>query len=761
MLGEIYDALREERIPWILLIECGELGLVTGEDLDIAMGKAAGSRGEPLTQVALELARSQGVGVVMIDTLDLVLHPSMVPSFQRVLSDLGEAEVTVVFTCRDHDYDMVLGPRDRLKQVVERIDRFQVFPFQPGEIEEAARAFVDRRVGEAGSLAGQVFARKILDLSADSRPLRQITESPLLLAMLCELFTEEMEVPRDLTVSQLYERYWQEKVVNSRRLGPATPELIAKPRLCLQIAEKLFERSEENLQESIPEADLDLEGPRAGARLDLLSEGVLKSHQLAGLRFFHQTFLEFTLARWLLTSRAGMTARERIVDALGRRGEEAPLYWWPVVRQLLVMASEEDFVRIWSHLALESPVAFRTASLAAAVRSEAPLLRDLLGRALQLGAEHQWYLCFAVESAPSLDADFTWEIVLGILENGQKKGALSAVQTAVSLLETAGSGLARRLRAVLDAIEARYQGDRIREEKVEIQGQLFQGYLPFLTDRGVSEPEVFDLLEERYLSFTEKIRNEVVRVFSRAPLPEERKIRFLETLLGHPSNSEVSEEVLGLLLLRLRAEGADTKERPEERMEVLQAAVPRAWEVFYASAVGRLYGGDPGFLSAVLQDLFSLSPRVRYPEEVLRGASPEILCQALLAIPAESLPPESLRELAKVVREISAHSDEASRRAVAQWLRPLVQQWPEETVSLYSVVADASEPAWELLTATLDGLMAAGKTKVLQKAVLAVRPSVVYRLAPQIERFAQLDSARSSYKRMLVELYSSSTQRPE
>lgn len=762
ILGEIFDVLQTEGIPWILLVDCGELSLKAGEDLDVALGRAAGSRGEPVTQIASDLTRSRGAGVLMIDTLDLVLHPDLVSAFRRVLSELGEAEVTVVFTCRDHDYDIVLGPQDRLKQVTNRIERSQVPPFRREEIEEAAQVFVDWKVGQAGSLAGRIFAQKILDLSADSRPLRQITESPLLLAMLCDLFSEEMEVPRDLTVSQLYERYWKEKVESSRILGAATPELVQKPRLCLEIAGKLFQRSGESLQESVPEADLDLEVPgRAGARADLLSEGVLKLQLLGTLRFFHQTFLEFILAQWLKTE-AGALARARMLDSLERQQEqEVPLYWWPVVRQLLVMAQAREFVEILRHLVLESPAAFRTVSLAAAVRSDIPLLRDLLRRALPLGAEHQGYLCFAMESAPALDPDLALEIVLGILEQGEKKGALAAVHTAVALLRAAGSNLETRLRSLLDAIDARFRRNGNRDEKTEIQGQLFQDCLPFLKERGAGEPEVFNLLEERYLSFTEKIRHEVVRFFSGASLPDERKIRFLETLLGHPSNSEVSEEVVGLLFLRLRAEGAGDEECPEEMMEVLQAPVPKAWEGFHASAVGRLYGRNPEFLTALLQDLLSLNPQVRYPEEVLRGADPDLLCQTLLSTSPESLSHESLRELAKVVREVSAQGSETSRQAVAEWLEPLLKRWPEETVSLYSAVADASESAWQLLATTLDALMAEGKTKVLRKAVLAVHPSAVHRLAPQIERFAEVDSARTLYKKMLVDLFAGSTQNPE
>lgn len=767
LLGEIYDSLQAEGVPWILLMDCGELDSAPGEDLDVAMGRAVGGGAEPITQLASGMARKKGPGVVMIDTLDLVLHPRFAPHFQRVLSSLGEAGVTVIFTCRDHDYEMVLGPADRLKQIGGRIDPYRIPPFQSGEIEQAARAFIDEKVGATGSLEGEIFAEKILSLSADSRPLRQITASPLLLAMLCDLFGKEKDLPRDLTVSQLYERYWKEKVANSRIFGPEDHELIEKPRLCLQIAEKLFERSAEHLQESIQQADLDLTGAgRAGATNELLSAAVLKRDLLDSLRFFHQTFLEFTIARWL-TTRAGETARTRMLAALGQsRGNEAPLYWWPVLRQFLVMVQEKEFLDITGNLALGSPAAFRTVSLAAAIRRDRPLLQHLLEHALSRGSEHQGYLCFAVENAPALEPDLAWQIVIEILRNGPTKGALAAIQTAVALLGAPDANLAKRLREVLDAIDERYRRDRDHVEKAEIQGQLFQGSRPFLEERGPREPAVFDLLEGRYPSLIQRIRCVVVRLFATAPLAAERKVQFLETLFGHPADGEVGEEIIGLFLLRLQAESAATKELPGEKIAVLHAGVPQKWEGFHANSVGRLYGGDPGFIAALLQDLFSPPCRMRYRnlmalQEVLRGGHADLVCTALVAVPQEAIPREALRELADIVRAISNDSDDVCRQKVAEWLPPLVRRWPEETVSLYSAVADVSEPAWELLITTLDDLMAAGRTKSLKSAVQAVRPAATPRLAPQIERFAQLDSARSIYKQMLVELYSSITHRPE
>ncbi len=766
LLGEIYDTLQTAGLSWIVLIDSAELEFTDGDDFETSLGRAAGSA-TPIPQLVGELKRTAGTGIVMIDTLDLVLHPALVPHLQRVLHSLSEMEIPVAFTCRDHDYDMVLGPRDRLKQIRERIDRFPVPPFQEQEIEQAARAFVEQRTGPAGALSGANFARKVLDLSTDSRPLRQIIESPLLLGMLCELFLDERDVPRDLTVTQLYDEYWRNKVAKSRIFDPGSAELLEKPKLCYQIAGRLLEQSVQHLQESIHEVDLDLDGAaKAGARKDLLSDGVLKSHRQDSLRFFHQTFLEFTMARWLATQ-AGAPVMPRILEAVGpARSRDAPLHWWPVLRQFLVMASDAAFDQISNSLEWKSPAAFRTVSLAAAVRSDRLTLLRLLELAILLGDEHQGYLCFAVESAPALDLDVAWTIVCEIIRAGRKKGCLAATQTAIVLLRTAGASLASRLREAMDAIDTRTATDRDREARIEIQGQLFQAILPLLRERISSEPDLLDLLEERFASLAQRIRADVVRVVAAASLTDERKRRFLESLLRHPAMGGIEEEILTLFLCRLRAEAAARNGRTEDKMALLQAPVSDDWQGFYAGAVGRLHGQDPRFIEAVLQDFFSSPPKTRYRDlmalkEVIQGGGSPIVRQALLAIPGESIPRTALRELGEVVRDLSAHSDSAGREAVAQWLRPLVERWPEETLSLYSAVADASEASWELLISTLDTLMAAGQTKALKRAVLAVRPEAVHRLAPQIERFAGLDSSRSIYKQLLVKRYSSSAHQPE
>ncbi|MEA5464991.1 hypothetical protein [Leptothoe sp. PORK10 BA2] len=172
-----------------------------------------------------------------------MINRDFVPAFREMLQQLMPSGVTVVFTCRDHDYNDHLEPiRERLPGLTRQIERFDVPNFTPSEIRLAASAFFHQRADDFPepdtSDRGTAFADNILALSADSRSLLEIIQNPLLLALLCDLFAQEGNVPPDLTVSKLYQRYWQEKIAYSRvDKSHFAPLALAKDKLCLTLAQ--------------------------------------------------------------------------------------------------------------------------------------------------------------------------------------------------------------------------------------------------------------------------------------------------------------------------------------------------------------------------------------------------------------------------------------------------------------------------------------------------------------------------------------------
>lgn len=120
ILGTLYDALTAANLPWVGMILCSSLRLTPGQSLAIAFGEAVSGRSADLLEIVESLNQTQGKGVLLIDTLDLVISRSFVIEFAELLRSLVDHEVTVVFTCRDYEYNDFLEPtREKLAGLAE------------------------------------------------------------------------------------------------------------------------------------------------------------------------------------------------------------------------------------------------------------------------------------------------------------------------------------------------------------------------------------------------------------------------------------------------------------------------------------------------------------------------------------------------------------------------------------------------------------------------------------------------------------------
>lgn len=384
ILGSIYDELIDVETNWVALCPCNSLvvpDVLAAEQLAIALGTCICGRGISMIEIATAVTSEFGRGVLLIDTLDLVVSRLFVSAFNSVLRELVETGITVVLTCRDREYADYLEPaRTKLPGLSEYIDRYNVPEFSPQEIKQAAAAFAQKQNSPL-SAGGETFADKILHLSADNRSLQEITRNPLLLALLCDLFAKDGNVPPDLTTSKLYGRYWDEKVAYSRLDDSHSSLLaIAKERFCLNIAAALFQMSGEVLYESayLDELGIELGEATAAAYEDLLSEGVLELLPNRKVHFFHQTLLEYAIAYWL-NRRSSTPQRDKLVVLLSQEENHSSddiasatlrdrNYWWPVMRQLLTLADYPAFESIARQLGTDKLEAFRTVVFAAASR---------------------------------------------------------------------------------------------------------------------------------------------------------------------------------------------------------------------------------------------------------------------------------------------------------------------------------------------------------------------------------------------------------
>jgi hypothetical protein len=208
----------------------------------------------------------------------------------------------VVASCREQEYESYLEPvEERAPALAGRFEALPLPPLHPDEVRTFAEAFFHQRPELAARLDVDSFVSGLLDLRRRLSPVREISSSPLLLGLLCDLYAPIGEVPTDLTVHRLYERYWQERVRGTRG---GRDRARARDAMCIRAARQMLERSTTRLRFHLDQDELlhvdDPVLPASGQALDdLLSEGVLADKGGSGLTFFHQTFAEYAMARWL------------------------------------------------------------------------------------------------------------------------------------------------------------------------------------------------------------------------------------------------------------------------------------------------------------------------------------------------------------------------------------------------------------------------------------------------------------------------------
>ncbi|NES65073.1 MAG: ATP-binding protein [Okeania sp. SIO2D1] len=469
ILGDIYDSICS-KVSWVTIVRCDNLRLeqnLSDDSLAMALGNyvSDSNASDSIIDIASSLTKHCGRGVLLIDTLDIVLNQAFIEPFHHVLEKLTNESTTVVFTCRDYEYDNILQPERYLYRLSSNVKRHPVPPFSPEEIIRAAAAFSKKSKNFDSISKGEEFGRKIVELSTHDYQLREIIKKPLLLRILCELFEEDGSVPENLTASNLYQRYWNERIAKLRLNcilpGEVLRETVGRrqKKLCQNIAKIAFEDSYDRLEVLVNRSDVEeieeFDQIYDLAYKNMESEGVLitEKKQIDLVRFFHQSFMEFAIAKWLNTAQA-KDARERLLETL--RNPNAWFDWWRIMREYLTLAKPGQFERIIADkLDMSNERAFYAIAFAAASRSELSALEKLLPTALERGIHYQQILFDAAISTPVSNAETAWKVVLTLLEKGDYKIAAKITQNSREMLARLKPNLGSCINAALEAIEKR------------------------------------------------------------------------------------------------------------------------------------------------------------------------------------------------------------------------------------------------------------------------------------------------------------------
>lgn len=610
LLGELYDELSRRPGTWVGLARSEDLQVRNdGTGLDEALGLAVTGSPVAMTAAARRLQAGADFGFILIDTLDLILSSSLVPHLRDIVARLTQVSgVALVITCRDHDLDTYLKPlHARLPGLgASQLREVPVPPFDSGEVRRAAIAYLraSRNLPSAGGAAR--FAQKVVRLSADSRPISEITHNPLLLSLLCDLFSRDGVVPDDLTVSKLYGTYWTQKVLRGRRSPQDTGERLAaegaREGVCLLLARTLYEASRERLFESADRERLvpSRDPVRAAVLLELQSENIIVPTPGHRVRFFHQTFEEYAIAVWL----AGMAReaeRSGLLNGLAKGPGTGLQHWWPTACQLLTLLDEAEFQHWLTAVADTSSAAYRAFCLATVARTVSQrALNELCEIAVAHGGDYVAHLLEALDMAPRSATAECWVVACSLM-----KGARSADATRVAVW--AGERLARNFdrnvfRSMVSLLVGRVRSKPQDARVSEVAGKFVGAYAAGL-GRGAPAP-ARKVLRAAYSAFGDDTREQVIQLHLRHQLTGRERDELLKAMRTAPLPVQERDAATKLILeCQLNGGTGSVEETWVSWLALTGQKSPGGWNIAEGKAMGMLSARDERLIEQLALDV--------------------------------------------------------------------------------------------------------------------------------------------------------------
>jgi hypothetical protein len=618
---------------------------------------------------------------------------------------------TVVFTCRDHEYSEFLN-RDKFASISEQVDHHRVPEFNSSEIRHAAIQFFTHNLGTTAE-RGQQFAEAILNLSADSRSLLEIIQNPLLLALLCDLFGREGNVPPDLTISKLYQRYWQEKVVYSRADSSRRSKLaLAKEKFCLTIAQSMFERSTTNLVEFffLDELPIDLTDSNTAAYGDLLSEGVLEEILPTNrTHFFHQTLLEYAIAYWLTRHYAQAQRTPWLTQLASTDNLWQQSHWYPILRQhLTIVEPESAFTELATQLGTKNLGTFGAIAYAAAARQQPDALNHLLPLALSLGEPYQKRLHQALTSAPKHLTLGTWDTLLHLLTAANHTAAVNTAKALSLSIVRWWEVLEERLPEAINAVAVRastlHNG---KDDRSLVMGWLLQHCLP-LVAKQPSEC-ILAALRQHYFLAGHRMSVQILQIHQHLSVPRTDRAELLNTLQQReiPNDTSLESAIIAFAVDFLKPL------KTSDWLAFLDRTFPKRWNKTQATAVGQLAAACPDTLQILFERV--LAPPQQTGEQLSRtfaaleaatiaGATGPVTT-FFTGLDLSSLLPATCKTLLNFLYRIVPLLSAQQQEEIARQLQISIPDELQETVlPLLDRLADRSVVARQLLESSLECL---------------------------------------------------------
>lgn len=709
ILGSIYDQLVSDATGWVALVRCNDF-IETADTFATELGEKISGIRESVVEIASRLSTQHGRGILLIDTLDLILEKKLVPVLRGILLQLLDSGTTVVFTCRESDYRDFFEPyHESFAGFTDSIERCVIPEFNDEEVKAAATAFYQQELGIEISALSTDFAKKIIALSADSKSLADITRNPLLLALMCKLFGEDGNVPEDLTVSQLYKMYWDLRIATSRKTHADIRRMgMVKKNLCLKIAEVMYNCSDERLRDFVYESQLELNETEFLAYEELVSDGVLQELGADRVSFFHQTFLEYAIARYWESTPKGEQEKHHLLNQLTQpENTDFKHYIWPAIRQLLNLVNFSEFHHIADTLDKAKLSPFRTVAFASVSRIEpesSQILLELLPNALSSGDAYQDVLLVAAAGAPNRHMETVWTLLLEMMNKAGMTSACKAADIAGELLKRVNISTTNPVEQAILAVSDRQAASRREREQnsVNIFGKLITAYArtPKTWGYGINA-QVLNYLQERYSWFGSYTRSVVIQLYLTPGVPIELQQEFLlhitrQRITDQGSEKEKIIELLKYLLPSLIQLG--NSPFGSSYIDALNASLPSGWDLLQAAAVGDRTVIDTELINLLINDFFQENipdkdkeklrrHLIALSEAIKRGAG-NTIALILIQIPIDNLTANQLSMITALIARIANQSQNEQQISpelslnLANWIRPIANIYPLDAITI-------------------------------------------------------------------------------
>jgi hypothetical protein len=750
MLGQLLDAFAggDDRTGWpagtfrgaVVLIACAAVRL-GDRDADAAFGAAVDRQYDSLLDLLERLRVEYGSVTLLVDTLDLLLGPDTVAPLSDLLAGaLASGEVVV--TCRDQEFRSYLDQAHLSAPLLaNRISVTTVPRLTNDEILQWTSTYLEGP-GRSARAEDAAFAEKLRAGLSRRGSMWEVCSVPVRLALVCEVFSEKGDLPEDLTVTALYNQYWDRRV--TQHAGVRSP---AKVSAALAVAGRVL-GDDGQLHLRVPPAELDADLD-AGLQ-SLTSEGVLDA-LTSGWEFFHQTFAEFAVARWMLTR--GIAGEPVVKLAAHLAAGQTNL--WSIAGSLLLQTErDEDYFALVAQLPLNGPEAAKTHAVAALRRSTPDALSAVTARLT--GHPDRWAAVLPeLGSAPRNAGTAHDEILRALREDPTR---LIGPATAAS-----AAWLARE---PADAAHALDNGlTTLQNVRPTISG-VWDEYIAKLIRTqcgGVASETVLAVLTKHYESLGPLGRQATVRAWldAHGPRSDETVTAFAQVALTQKCPPLASSEGADLLRLFERCQPIAAQRGWHDWRGLVADTLPRGgWSDAKVELLADLASADVALRGEVIDDLLTgdvVDQDIHINLVKLVAARlPDWLANKLLA----DSPPDDPRALGTVATACGAFArslPHSRALELMQWLtsrraRSPLQVWPAQISlaggsvgvqrALFDELMAAGEPQ-RVIESSIYRWLDVGTPAVLEELGTDMRALLQGKRVKILELRARLEAARA------------------